>query len=183
MAGLGGQGVLMVGKLLTQAATANYRHVLWFPSYYQAVRGGDCECTVILSDEDIASPILPQASSVVIMDASQIEHFENRVRPGGLLLLASTAAAAEVTRKDIEVLSLPAVETAAKLGAPQMANMVLLGAYLGVREVIPPQLIEQEMEKTFGGREEALSLNKKAFRQGLELGQRLAGGRGAGSRR
>jgi len=89
MTGVGGKGVLTAGLLLAQAGMARYRNVLWFPSYQAAMRGGPSECTVILSDEDIASPILTQAQALVVMDSSQLRAFEGRVKPGGILITES----------------------------------------------------------------------------------------------
>jgi 2-oxoglutarate ferredoxin oxidoreductase subunit gamma len=169
MTGVGGKGVLTAGLLLAQAGMARYRNVLWFPSYQAAMRGGPSECTVILSDEDIASPILTQAQALVVMDSSQLRAFEGRVKPGGILITESAGLKEEISRKDVQTFTIPAVEAALGLGEIQTSNLFLLGAYLALTDAISPELIEGELEKRFSGRDKALRLNKQALRQGMSL--------------
>jgi len=171
MAGVGGRGVLMAGLLLAQAAMAEYRNVLWFPSYASAMRGGPCECTVVLSHNSIASPILPQARAVIVMETSQVKPFENRVKPGGVMVVESTALSQKVERKDISVIYVPGIEKAVALGNPQVSNLFLLGAYLEAGKVISPEAIEGVLEKRLSdrGQEELLSINKRALREGMSL--------------
>jgi len=125
MTGVGGKGVLTAGQLLAQAGMSRYKYVLWFPSYQAAMRGGPCECTVVLSEEEIASPILSQAQSLVVMEPSQLKPFEHRVYPGGLLLIEEAGFSGEC-RSDVNLVVVPAVETAVRLGNPQVANLILL---------------------------------------------------------
>ncbi|MFQ5827514.1 MAG: 2-oxoacid:acceptor oxidoreductase family protein [Dehalococcoidia bacterium] len=169
MTGVGGKGVLTAGLLLAQAGMARYRNVLWFPSYQAAMRGGPSECTVILSDEDIASPILTQAQALVVMDPSQLQAFEGRVKPGGILITESAGLKEAISRKDVQTFTIPAVEAALGLGEIQTSNLFLLGAYLALTGAIPPELGEGELEKRFSSREKALRLNKQALRQGMSL--------------
>lgn len=173
MAGLGGQGILVSGQVLAQAGAGIYQHVVWFPSYYQALRGGECECTVILSDDEIASPLLSQSDVVVVMEVSQLKPFEARIRPGGLLMLESTRARGKIDRPDVRVVLVPAVATADKMGASQAANMVMLGAYVGTTGAIPAELVEKELERRFTGRAAVLSRNKQAFAEGVRMAANL----------
>lgn len=169
MAGIGGRGVLLASQLLAQAGTSDYKYVVWFPTYAQAMRGAECECTVILSDEEVFSPIVSKASAVVVMESSQTESFEKRVRPGGFLVLESSHTKYEASQQDIKVICIPAVEEAAKVGDLQVANFVLLGAYVQATRVVLPELVEKELERRFSKREELLSLNRNAFERGREL--------------
>lgn len=174
IAGLGGRGVLMAGQLLAQAALSQYQGVVYFPSYATAMRGGSVECTVILSKKRIGSPGLTRAEALVIMDASQLKDFENRLQPGGLLILENSRleSGQEVKRQDVRVINVPALKMAAELGDVRAANLILLGAYIRATKALSPEYIEAELERRLIGRgEEALlSFNKKAFRAGLEAG-------------
>jgi 2-oxoglutarate ferredoxin oxidoreductase subunit gamma len=174
IAGLGGGGVLMAGQLLAQAGISQYRNVVYFPSYATSMRGGAVECTVILSHRRIGSPVLTQAEALVIMDVSQLQYFENRLQPGGLLILESSRleSGQGVKRQDVRVINVPALKMATDLGDTRATNLILLGAYIRATKALSPQYIEAELERRLLGRgEEALlSLNKKAFRAGLEIG-------------
>ena len=170
MAGLGGGGILLIGRLLAQATLPRYKYVSWVPSFAIAKRGGACECTVISSDKEIASPLLPKAQAVLILDSSQLKAFEGRVRPGGIIVIESAGLQDEVERKDIEVLKVPALEKAVEMGETLASNLIMLGAYVGATKTIPAELIEKELEQRFGDKESVLSLNLKAFREGLKMG-------------
>ncbi len=172
MAGLGGGGVLTVGETLLHAAASEYKYVSYFPSYGVSMRGGHVECTVILSNEKIGSPILPKANVVIIFNNTKLEEFEGRVRPGGLLILESTGLVAEPTRSDIKVLKVPAIETATALGENRASNQVLLGTYIKATGVTSPEVIEKQIEKRFKEKhlDKALPVNLEAFRRGLEMG-------------
>lgn len=173
MAGLGGQGVLMAGQLLSWAALKEYRHVSWLPSYAVEKRGGLCECTVIFSNEEIASPLIDQAQIVVVFDGSQLTTFEPRVLPGGMILAEKTGLQDKQERKDYELVKVPGLETAVSMGGGQINNLILLGTYVGITKAVPPELIEAELESKFGAKKAVLERNKKAFERGLELGYTL----------
>ena len=167
MAGVGGRGVLMAGLLLAQAGMAEYENVLWFPSYASAMRGGPCECTVILSRNGIASPILPQAEAVIIMETSQVKSFANRIRPGGITIVESTGLAERIERDDIAAFYIPGIEKAVAMGNVQVANLILLGAYLETTRVIDPEAIDAVLQKRLAGRKQLLALNRQALREGM----------------
>ena len=170
MAGVGGRGVLMAGLLLAQAGMTEYGTVLWFPSYASTMRGGPCECTVILSNNSIASPMLSRAQAVIVMEASQAEPFENRVQPGGIAVVESTGLSEKMGRDDITTLYIPAVEKAVALGNAQVANLLLLGAYIETTRVVSPEAIDRVLENRLAGRgrEQLLTLNKRALREGMK---------------
>lgn len=167
MAGVGGKGVLVAGLLLAQAAMAKYRNVVWFPSYASSMRGAPCECTVIFSAEKIASPVPAQAEAIIVFSPSQLKPFERRVRPGGIILVENAGFSGETEKQDVRILLVPAVAVSMELGDSRAANLVLLGAYIRVTEVLPPELVEAELNRRFSG-EEAL-LNQRAFREGMKL--------------
>jgi len=164
--GIGGGGVLTVGEFVAEAANLEYEHVVWFPNYSAAVRGGPCECFVIYSDEDIASPVLSKVQIVVILDPAQLKACEGRVRPGGTLVVESTGLQDKVTRDDITVLEVPAIEDARVMGNPRGANLIMLGVYVGVSKLISPQLVEKDLKSRFGDK---AGPNLEAFRYGLKI--------------
>jgi 2-oxoglutarate ferredoxin oxidoreductase subunit gamma len=177
MAGVGGKGVLLSGDILAESAMPQYRNIVWFPSYASAMRGGSCECTVVLSDESIASPILPVADTIVVLAPSELKTFEKRVKPGGTLIIESTGGLPQkVERKDIKVIEIPGVEKAVAVGDIRSANLVLLGAYIGATGAVSPELIEKELEKRFGKSKKGLEINKKAFREGIKSVQTAKAG-------
>jgi len=173
IAGVGGWGIITMGDLLAKAALKKYKHIVWFPSYATAMRGGESECCIIFSDEKIPSPIIYRSGTVIVLGAWRIKAFEDRVRPGGLMIIDNTGVKDEykVVRKDINVEYVPAMETALRLGNTRNANLVILGTYLEMTKVIPPQLVIDEIEARFGGkgREEEASARKRALQEGMAL--------------
>jgi 2-oxoglutarate ferredoxin oxidoreductase subunit gamma len=177
MAGVGGKGVLLSGDILAESAMTQYRNIMWFPSYASAMRGGSCECTVVLSDDSIASPILPMADTIVVLAPSELKTFEKRVKPGGILIVESTGGLPhKVERKDIKVIEIPGVEKAVAVGDIRSANLVLLGVYIGATGAVSPELIEKELDKRFSTSKKGLEINKKAFREGIKLAQAAKAG-------
>ena len=170
MTGLGGGGILLSGTLLAEAALNKFKNVTWFPSYAISKRGGLTECTVVFSDDEVASPLLSQADGVIVAEAAQFNDFEDRVRPGGTMIVESAGLKAKPEREDIKVVPVPAIKTAVGItGSSQGSNLVLLGAFIEATKIIPTELIEQQLEKSFAGKEEALRTNKKAFEEGRNL--------------
>lgn len=171
-AGLGGQGVLLAGLLLAEAAVSEYANVVWTPSYATRVRGGPCECTVILSHEEICSPLLSRSQAVVLMQSPHLASFVGRLRPHGLLLVeASGFHDRAAAQQEIRLLAVPGQDVALDLGDRMAANLVLLGAYVAATEALSAEPIECELARRFGHKPGVLALNREAFRRGLELGR------------
>ena len=116
MAGLGGMGVLTAGQLVAYAALQKYKYVSWVPSYGASMRGGLCECSVIFSNQEIESPLLDQVATVILFDGSQYKTLENRVSPGGVLIVESAGLKDAQNRKDIKLLPVAGLELAIKHG-------------------------------------------------------------------
>lgn len=171
MCGIGGRGVLMAGLLLARAGLQKYKYASWSPTYAGAMRGGLCECTVVLSDGEIVSPVVSQADAVIVIDPMVAMPFEGRVKPGGVLVVEAFGLTHEFKRSDIRVLKVPGLEMAQQLGNAQVANFILLGTYLEATKAVELQRIEEELERRLkGGRGEALlSFNKRALREGAKL--------------
>ena len=173
MAGIGGMGVLMAGQLLSWAAIQRYEYISWAPSYAVARRGGLCECTVVCSHEEIASPLLDQAQALLIFEGSQFKTFEHRVRPGGIIIVECAGLKDEPSREDYRLLKVAGMEIAIDMGEAVVNNLILLGVFIEMMDTVPPEFIEIELDKRYGKKEAVLARNKKAFKKGLELGRTL----------
>ncbi|MDI6776812.1 MAG: 2-oxoacid:acceptor oxidoreductase family protein [Syntrophales bacterium] len=173
LTGIGGMGVLLTGEMIVRSAPAQYKNVLWIPNYTTAQRGAPCDCIVILSDEEIYSPLVDQAEAVVVMAASQLKAFENRAKPGGFILLETYGLSDKATRTDVRVIPMSAIETAAKRGDRLGANMVALGMYVEISRAVAPEHIEKTITAKFAKKKKELHHNLELFREGLELGTQV----------
>lgn len=170
ISGFGGQGVLFVGQLLAYAGLAEGRHVTWIPSYGPEMRGGTAHCTVIVSDDEIGSPLVRNPSAAVLMNPPSLEKYANLVQAGGVLVLDSTLIQARTGRTDVTELAIPAKEIADELGVPQIANVVLLGALMAATGVVQRATMERVLEEHLSARHRAkLEANKQALRRGMAL--------------
>ncbi len=167
IAGSGGQGILFVGKLLAQAAMLEGKNVTWFPSYGAEVRGGTANCTVVISDGLIGSPVVRDPDFMIVMNEASLERFENRVKKGGLLLYDSSMIKKKPVRPDIEKANIPAGELALSLGVPLAANMVVAGALAHKANVCGLATMKAALEElTPKSRAKTLSANMKAIEEG-----------------
>ncbi len=129
-AGFGGQGVLFAGQVLAFAAMDAGHDVTWMPSYGPEMRGGTCNCTVVVADEEIGSPTVKHPKAAVVMNLPSLDKFEPMVAPGGVLIVNSSLVDRNPTRKDITWLMIPAQEIAESIGPRRLLNVVMLGALL-----------------------------------------------------
>ena len=162
ISGFGGQGVLSAGKLVATAGLIEDKEVSWLPSYGPEMRGGTANCSVIISDELIGSPLLNDCNALIALNLPSLEKFEPFVKNGGMIIIDSSLIHAKAKREDIEFLAIPASEIASDMGNMTFAGIVLLGALShksgsftrdsfeeALREVLPSKhhhLIPQEME-------------------------------------
>lgn len=168
MAGFGGQGLMFIGKLLAFSAMKAGLKVSWIPSYGPEMRGGTANCTVVLSSEPIASPVILNPEALIIMNNPSLEAFEPRLKIGGALFINNNLVTRPVTRKDIEVVSLPADEIAQKAADRKAANMVMLGAYLAKAGLLSVEDIENGFREFFGAKaEKTLDMNMRALKEGM----------------
>lgn len=168
--GIGGKGVLVSGKIVADAAMHQYPNIVWYPAYGSAMRGGTSECTVILSNDLIACPVMLQAEVVLVIAPSELKNFIARVKPGGLLIVEGTdPLPVKIERTDIKVLEVPGVKIATQLGDLRAANLVLVGAYIGATGAISPEIMEEDIVKKLGGSKQVQENNKKAFREGMKF--------------
>ncbi len=170
IAGFGGQGVLFAGQLLSYAAMDAGKDVTWIPSYGPEMRGGTANCTVIVSDEEIGSPLVRNPQAVIAMNLPSLDKYEPLVKPGGVLVVNSSIVNRAPVRTDIRVVTLPANEIAETLGDKRMTNMVLLGALLANLQILPLEAIEKALEAHLPARHhKLLPMNYKALRQGASF--------------
>lgn len=175
MSGFGGQGVLLIGDLLAFTAMRLGKHVTWMPSYGVEMRGGAANCTVVISDKRIGSPLSEEPAALIAMSGPGLEKFQSRVKPGGLLVLnTSLASESDVSRNDLEVVGLAANEIAMELGYPKNANMVMLGAFLVKSQVVPfeavlealPAFIPPKRQELVDGLSKSLLRGKRFVEEG-----------------
>jgi 2-oxoglutarate ferredoxin oxidoreductase subunit gamma len=170
ISGFGGQGALFAGQLLTYTGMDEGWHVTWIPSYGPEMRGGTAHCIIILSSDDIGSPIIRRPSLCIVMNPPSMDKYEPLVRPGGLLVANSTLIRSRSAREDIQAVYVPANELAAELGNVKMANVVLLGAMLGMREILPIQSVKRTLDEHIPKRRKhIIEPNKKALDRGVQF--------------
>lgn len=170
IAGFGGQGVLFAGLVLAHAGTDAGLNVAWIPFYGPEMRGGTAGCTVILSEEEVGSPIVSHPAAVVALNEPSLAKWGPRVRPGGVLVVNTSLAKSSVERADVRVVPIPATEVAAALGSDKVANVVALGALIKATGALPLDVVERAIAETLGpGKERYLTLDCEALRRGAAL--------------
>jgi 2-oxoglutarate ferredoxin oxidoreductase subunit gamma len=179
VAGFGGQGVLLIGKMLAYAGMADGKEVSWLPSYGPEMRGGTCNCTVVISDKPVGSPVVERPRAAMVLNLPSLDKFEATVKPGGLLLINSSLINRGSSRTDLHVILVPANEIANELGNPRGANMVALGAFLGATHAVSLEAVDTLIRDTFAGKPKVIEVNLTALRRGYEIGERALAGSGA----
>jgi 2-oxoglutarate ferredoxin oxidoreductase subunit gamma len=170
MAGFGGQGVMLMGKLTTYSGMKEDKEVSWIPSYGPEMRGGTANCNVIVSDEMIASPVVSRPDVAIIMNRPSLDKFESKVKAGGEIFVNSSLIDKEVERDDIEVTKVPANEIANELGNNQIANMVMLGAVVNKVKPVKFETVVSALKDVLPERRhDLLPLNEQALARGQEL--------------
>ncbi|MCK4903437.1 MAG: 2-oxoacid:acceptor oxidoreductase family protein [Candidatus Marinimicrobia bacterium] len=170
VAGFGGQGVLSMGMTLAYAGMVEDKQVAWIPSYGPEMRGGTANCTVIVSDTNVSSPIISSYDTVIVLNQPSLEKFEPKVKPGGILIYESNNILNPPTRKDIDIFAIPAAIEASKIGNKKTMNMIILGAFLAKRPLVSVKSIMEGLSKVLPERNHhLLPVNEKALKHGMEL--------------
>jgi len=163
-AGTGGMGVLLMGQIVGSAAILEDFDVTFFPSYGPEMRGGTANCTVIVSDKPISSPLIFESDCVVAMTMPSMLKFEPTLKPGGIMLLNKSLVHQMPKRTDITVYEVPATELANDLGNPRVANMIMLGAFVRATNVVKTEHVEKVIRDVFGAtKAELVDLELKAY--------------------
>jgi 2-oxoglutarate ferredoxin oxidoreductase subunit gamma len=177
LSGFGGQGIMFAGQILTYAAMDAGREVTWIPSYGPEMRGGTANCTVVISDEEIGSPVVRNPDAALVMNLPSLEKYEPLVKPGGVLVINESMVDHPAKRTDITVISIPCNKIAEEIGNPRLANMVAVGALIGCLQVLELKDLEAALNAHMPGRHKhLLPKNLEALQRGEQVAQQ--GGKG-----
>ena len=171
IAGFGGQGVLMIGNLLAYAAMGEGKNVSYLPIYGVEMRGGTADCTVVMSSQEIGSPLVERADAVIVMNPDSLSKYEKRVRKDGLLLInASLIKPEETSRQDVTLLPVPFNDIALETGNARLANMVALGAFTEKTRLVQMASLFNAFKNVLDKRYHSLiPANIKALEKGAEF--------------
>ncbi|HAK88762.1 MAG: hypothetical protein A2077_02575 [Nitrospirae bacterium GWC2_46_6] len=171
IAGSGGQGVLFLGKLICYSGMFEGKEVIWFPSYGAEMRGGTANCTVIVSDEMIGSPVIRNPDILVAMNKASYDRFSERLLEGGTLIYDSSLFTVENKYGNgINVKGVPAAEISASVKNTKSANMVMMGAFVGISSILEINSALQAIDEiTPEHRKKAAAVNKDLIMKGYKL--------------
>ncbi|MDF2570198.1 MAG: 2-oxoacid:acceptor oxidoreductase, alpha subunit [Sporomusa sp.] len=168
LAGFGGQGVMFIGKVLAYSGLLGGREVCWIPSYGPEMRGGTANCSVLVSDEEIHSPVISQADAGIVLNQPSYDRFLARIKPGGTLVVNSSIVILTNQRDDINIVAVPATELANEIGNSSLANMVCLGALLPALSLVNMDSVKKAMDEVVGKKKpELYDLNVAAINKGM----------------
>lgn len=174
MAGFGGQGVLFLGKVVAEVGMHTGNNVSWIPSYGPEMRGGTANCSVVISKEAIASPIVNEPDTLVAMNKPSVTKFEPTLKAGGMMIYNSSLIDNKKFRDDIRVFAVPASEIAGELGNDKVANVVLVGAYARLAGVFSNEDVLNVLPKLIpASKKEMLEINLAAYKKGYEYAEGL----------
>jgi len=176
VAGFGGQGVMMLGKLLSYATCESTDYnVTFFPSYGAEQRGGTANCYVVISDEPIGAPLGDSMDDLIVMNGPSLNKFLYKLVPGGTLFINSSIVTDEVTRTDVKVVRAPVTELALEMGSAKVLNIIMLGVYIGYTKCLPEDVVLDTIVRKLGKKASLIPMNREAFAKGLEIGKKAAG--------
>jgi 2-oxoglutarate ferredoxin oxidoreductase subunit gamma len=169
ISGSGGQGVLLMGEVICHAANLQGKACSWYPDYGPEVRGGWASCAVVVSETQVASPVIGRSDALIAMNPAGLHQFIGALRPGGLLLLNSSLITERPDREDIDVLAIDANEIAESIGAARAANMIMLGAYVRRSEIVAFETLESALREVLPERHHRfIPINVQALSIGAE---------------
>ena len=171
-AGFGGQGMMLLGKVLVSTGMEKGLNVTWFPSYGAEVRGGTAHSMVRISAEHIPSPIVLETDTAIIMNGPSLNKFSKKVVPGGLAIINSSMASEKVKRDDITVIEAPLSDEAIKLGNVKVANMIAAGIYAAIKDIFSEEELIKVIQSMGRGNKKLIDINVEAARKGTEIGSR-----------
>ena len=168
-AGFGGQGVLLLGQLIAYAGLKEEKNVSWLPSYGPEMRGGTANCSVVVSTEEVGSPVVTSPDILVVMNRPSFEKYVDSVVPGGKMFVNSSLIDLKTDRTDRDVYYIPANQIADELGNLRVANMVMLGAVLEQTKIVSPETAIECLRASWGERRAHLiPINQEAMKKGAE---------------
>ncbi|NQS91084.1 MAG: 2-oxoacid:acceptor oxidoreductase family protein [Chloroflexi bacterium] len=170
ISGFGGQGTLFAGQVLAYASMDNGYEVTWIPSYGPEMRGGTANCTVIVSEEPIGSPLVRYPDVVLALNLPSVDKYEYQVPENGILLANSSLMNREIERKGIQSLLIPANEIAEEIGNPRLGNMIMVGALIAIKPILTLDAVKKALEEHLPERhKKTLPMNFKAMERGYEI--------------
>ena len=168
ISGFGGQGGLAIGKNLAEAGMGEGLNVTWAPSYGPEMRGGTANCSVVLSDKPVGSPVFARSTELIALNEPSLMKFEEGVLPGGTVFVNSDVVTDKVQREDLTAYYIPCSKIADEVGNAKVSNMVMLGAYVAATKVLKPETIEKMIQEMFAGpKAKFIPLNIEAFHRGM----------------
>jgi 2-oxoglutarate ferredoxin oxidoreductase subunit gamma len=167
-AGFGGQGILLIGKILAHAAMEEGFEVAWVPSYGPEMRGGTAYCTVVIGDRPIGSPIIKNPLHLVAMNGPSLEKFAPTVKTGGIVFINSSLISFGSNRSDVDELKVPVMELAKAVGNVRAANIVALAAFVARSGIVPIERLKHCIEEEFSKKAKLIPLNMKAVDAGVK---------------
>jgi len=173
IAGFGGQGVLSMGMTLAYAGMIEGKDVSWMPSYGPEMRGGTANCTIIISDDKISSPIINSYDSIIILNQPSMDKFESAVKTNGQILYEANNIINLPTRNDVDIVDIPANKEALNMGEKKVMNIIVLGTFLGLNPVLKRESIMEGLKKVLPKRHHhLLPINEKALEVGISFASR-----------
>lgn len=167
--GFGGQGILFAGKLMAYKGLMDEKQVSWLPSYGPEMRGGTASCSVIISDEQVGSPIVGNPDILIAMNLPSLDKFESTVAKGGMIFLDSSLIERKVERDDVKVFYIPATRLASENEMPTLANMIIVGKILKELGQFDDESVELALKKVISAkRADMIDVNHKAMKIGAE---------------
>ena len=170
-AGFGGQGILLIGKVLAHTAMVQGYEVAWIPSYGPEMRGGTAYCTVVIGDRPIGSPIIRNPMHLVAMNHPSLEKFAPKVKPNGVVVINSSLIHVGSSRNDVDELLVPANKIANRLGSVKVANIVALGAFVARSKIVDFDLVRSCVKEKFASKEKLIPMNIAALEEGKKIAQ------------
>ena len=169
IAGFGGQGILFSGKFLAYEGLIDDKEVSWLPSYGPEMRGGTANCSIIISDTKIGSPIVDKPDILIAMNAPSFDKYINEIKPGGKVFVDSSLINSKCERDDVSAYYIPATQLASDMELSGLANMIMIGQMIAHTDIIPSENIEKAMKKVVSAKKQNLfELNMKAVSVGIE---------------
>ncbi len=170
ISGFGGQGVLSMGKILAYSGIMENKEVSWFPAYGPEQRGGTANVTVIISDRPISSPVVNQFDIAIVLNQPSLDKFEDRVKPGGVLIYDGYGIHNKVTRKDINVYRINAMDESMKMDNIKVFNMIILGGLLRISPMVELDNVMKGLKESLPERHHyLLPMNEQAILRGMEI--------------
>jgi 2-oxoglutarate ferredoxin oxidoreductase subunit gamma len=172
VAGFGGQGILFVARVVAEAMMHQGENVTYFPAYGPEVRGGRANCQVIISSDEIFSPVAARVDALLIMNQPSWDFFSARLEPEGLAVLNTSLATSDTGSPVRRLLPVPATDMASGLGDVRATNMVMLGAYNHVRKLLSVDTLLEHLRSVLGEQKAGLfDLNRQAIEKGIEVAE------------